>query len=409
MFELNRQPDMSFGVPYTPPAYVPKEIELTREPVMDVPLDLITDRTPIVAPDGRGEAPRPPTASIARPVGDIAIGEDISTDNSVPTMETEPPAAVSAANEHRDHLPVDDQDTAAQAAAESSEPTGSSSPDAKEAPPRLLDRAKNTVTRWLGLDQPAAHAQPDAEHRPEPSDRVNSPRDTVVSDKGEADSNDFVAFSVSRRSLDSFASDYWESLLREGYDLKGVEFDGDFALAAEYMAAFDEGIQYVTNRLNERKAGLVWPEIVVVFDEAILDYMGTCALADASSRRIYIDNNILAEASRFVGPDTPTEKYLGDGKIGFVGSFRNFFRLVGVEEAHHIAYFQHRGPAPRPAREVTGVAYDATEPEWQALRWQGMAARHMNMPLATQYVLEERLADAKVFRRAQRAPKEQAS
>lgn len=189
-------------------------------------------------------------------------------------------------------------------------------------------------------------------------------------------------------------------VLGQGYDQRGIPFDGDRAKAAACLKSLSDGVRYVNDKFAEKGVVVEEPSIGIIYDGKGPEGQPFAALTDSRIRQIYLSGKML-EGYSTTDIDAPTtfEAHGEPGAVFYEASPKDAYFLIGVEEGHHDAYNQLRGPEPTTPRSLTLTEYSADEREWQALRWQAMAARELGMPQETQDVLRSRVEAVKLYRR----------
>jgi hypothetical protein len=199
-------------------------------------------------------------------------------------------------------------------------------------------------------------------------------------------------------SPEQLTSEMWRDILGPGMDSIGARIEGNMDSAVTFMSAFGMGVQFVHIAHRSRGVSTTMPGIVI-------DNYGESQLHSfAFEPRT---NNILiraaeihkADAAWLSRPMRSTSPV--DGRVTFVGSGLNHVLLSAVEEAHHGVHSEttgdHRGSGVQGT--LTVPEYDSIEHEYQALRWQRVAAEVFNMPPETVTVLDRRLQEAEDYRK----------
>jgi hypothetical protein len=192
----------------------------------------------------------------------------------------------------------------------------------------------------------------------------------------------------------------WGEALQQGYEATGVEFDGDIDEAARCMAAFERGAKYVVHTLREHGVAIELPPVRIVNDPSIPESEASMA---ATCDEVLVNGYGLEEASAIPGDEVLTLPPSNTGEPpGMIGTMEEIFFLGGVEEMHHY-FFENTHPHHGSySRDVPHIEYHANEPEYHALRWKLMAARHAGMSPATIGALENTYREATKLRQQAR-------
>ncbi|HEX9153832.1 MAG TPA: hypothetical protein VF809_03360 [Candidatus Saccharimonadales bacterium] len=199
----------------------------------------------------------------------------------------------------------------------------------------------------------------------------------------------------------------WQTDISIALEQSAFKYDIDPQRAGEYLAAFGEGVQFVIDKFRSKGVEIEDPTIALLTRDDI--FPGADFMCETTSQMILIRASALEE--RFNSYTTGTmlddtigiHDYInGEGNLNFRGTLRDEYRLAGVEETHHWVNAKFRGPGVPTVGLSSSEEHDATEPEWRALAWQIMYARHVAMPDYSIQSLVDKQTRAREYRNTHR-------
>lgn len=178
-------------------------------------------------------------------------------------------------------------------------------------------------------------------------------------------------------------------------------FDENINNAALFMNCLEQGALYAFSNIARKGLNITVPKIRITLNDEDLPSTAFCW---DNGKSIWITQSCL----QHLIPDNPRKimklNSSQDDEVIFAGRLTDYFKLVGVEEGHHSVYLQVKG---RPdvynwagAEKQTITEHDAQEIEYRALLWQIRYAQQHKLPTVTQRALNQRLNNARQFRKS---------
>lgn len=191
-------------------------------------------------------------------------------------------------------------------------------------------------------------------------------------------------------------SNPWEKTKTEWVDLLENEiphFKGNKQHAAKLLFELSRGIRIVDEKLKARGLSYEPPRLAILHGEGSNQIS---IVHDQDNDCVVIGKEFLANLAA-IDPEPLQAFKRDDGEITFKGRLADLVRNLGVEEAHHSAFYQYKQKKIPfiNALDMPMSEYDSSDHEYRALLWQKRVAEEQGDPSITVEHLVQRIEAAK--------------